>query len=1153
MKKTATIAGGVLALLLLVLLVGPALIDWNRHKDDILTRVETSLGRDVDITGDVSLRLLPSPAFVAHGLRVANLPGGTAPDFARAETVRLKVALWPLLKGEIAVKALVLDRPRVSLERLADGRANWQFEPAAEQQQQQQAPAQPSPDQPSPDQPGSESSERQFSIDRLQVTDGTISYRDGEDKPLTAERVELAMDMASLSGPFAGRGSAVLAGRPLTFQARMDRMAPDRGSPLAMEIRLPEAEAGLSFDGLVSHLRDGTGLRGRVELSARDLAEAAAAFGAGSGLPAQPLKLAGTLNLARGEAVIPDLNASLGDHNATGKIEAALDGQPRIEAALSMPRLDLNAFTGGGKPAPAARPAEPAKAERSAPSGGTPQEPANPAVDGGFTLPKTVFANVALAVDELLWKQATLRQARLEATLDQGEVMISQLAAQLPGNSSVAAEGNLVARGGRPAFDGQMAARTQDLPALLAAFGTTADRLPRRLEATGALKAAWPELELSHLSVTADGVRAQGSVGARLGDRPSYRVDAAIGTLNLDQWLGGAPAAQPAARQPVEKAEVASPSTPSSPSASASPARSPLEGLADLDATLALRIDQLIANGIPAQGVRLDATLANGELKLRQASAADLGGARAQASGALLGLATASPRVENLTFELASSQPAKLFRFLGVDPPLPPERLGQLAASGRLDGDWTAIRLNARANGGGLELKAEGSIASPLAGASYDLAVTAGHASFAQFLRLFSPDYRPRGTVGALAASARVKGDPKALAVSGLDLRAGPIHLTGQAAATLGGKPVITAELAANAIELDPFLPAKRTGMLVPGGLRLGPMPLPAAFAAVIPVADGLPGPWTRDPIDLAALKGFDARVGLKAESLTVGDWRLAQPVSRLVVENGTGAIESLTGKLLEGDLTLSSRMTAAGQFTGELTLAGVRMGDAKLTLGPTALSEGRLDAQWKWSTSGRSTHDLAQKLSGDGRLLVKDGVLTGFDLPAVNRQLNSIENVGSLLGLAQAGMGGGTTRFSQLAGTFRAQDGVIVSRDLRLDAQGGSATGETAVNLPRWVTDTRLAFHLAEGSAPPLVLRLEGPLDSPRKVVDVNELQRYLVSRGLGRSLKGKDAGSLVEGLLGGRRSQPPPAEGEQPSQEQKPPTGKDVLRDLFKGLGGR
>src|SRR3546814_1518928 len=67
------------------LLVLPSFWDWNGEKGRLAALVKQHNGRGLEIAGDVSLRLLPTPAFSAEQVTLANLEGGSEPVMARLE------------------------------------------------------------------------------------------------------------------------------------------------------------------------------------------------------------------------------------------------------------------------------------------------------------------------------------------------------------------------------------------------------------------------------------------------------------------------------------------------------------------------------------------------------------------------------------------------------------------------------------------------------------------------------------------------------------------------------------------------------------------------------------------------------------------------------------------------------------------------------------------------------------------------------------------------------------------------------------------------------------------------------------------------------------------------------------------------------------
>ncbi|SVD61719.1 uncharacterized protein METZ01_LOCUS414573, partial [marine metagenome] len=127
MKK---ILYGILAFLLLAVvaaLVAPSLIDWNRYKDKIIAHASQELGRQLSVDGEISLAILPVPAFSVTGIRIASLDGSDVPEMLRLKSLDVQVALLPLLVGSLEIARIVLVEPDITLERLMDGRGNWVF------------------------------------------------------------------------------------------------------------------------------------------------------------------------------------------------------------------------------------------------------------------------------------------------------------------------------------------------------------------------------------------------------------------------------------------------------------------------------------------------------------------------------------------------------------------------------------------------------------------------------------------------------------------------------------------------------------------------------------------------------------------------------------------------------------------------------------------------------------------------------------------------------------------------------------------------------------------------------------------------------------------------------------------------------------------
>jgi uncharacterized protein involved in outer membrane biogenesis len=110
----------------LILFLGVA--DWNWFKGPVESYLSARAGRTVAIDGDLDVSLISwTPGARLEGLRVANTEWAGGGDMASIERLEVKVRLLPLLRGDVVLPLLAVEKPQVRLVRNADGDNNWTF------------------------------------------------------------------------------------------------------------------------------------------------------------------------------------------------------------------------------------------------------------------------------------------------------------------------------------------------------------------------------------------------------------------------------------------------------------------------------------------------------------------------------------------------------------------------------------------------------------------------------------------------------------------------------------------------------------------------------------------------------------------------------------------------------------------------------------------------------------------------------------------------------------------------------------------------------------------------------------------------------------------------------------------------------------------
>ncbi|WP_420349721.1 AsmA family protein, partial [Pelagibius sp.] len=720
MKKLALSVVALFVLLIAGLLILPSFWDWNAEKGRIAEEVRKLTGRDLQIVGDLNLQLLPSPAFSANEVSLANIAGGSEDAMVQLEELRVQVALFPLLQQQVIVETVTLVKPEVVLEVLPDGRRNWDFRAPADGDAAEQgtgpaaeAPTPVPPPTPAPSSPGGEDTIR---VDSFVIEDGTFVYRDavsGLEERVTGVNAELAAE--SLAGPFAANGRAVYQGVESEFDLSLGRWRDQGAIPFSIGLTLPKAAAAATFSGAVSRHQDLRTLRGRLQGEGENLAallsvlKLDAPAGPAQGLLAQSFSVESEITAGPSEAEAAALKLGLGDTTLEGEGKVIVGDVPEIAARLSATRLDLDRLmeqmtAGSSEGAGQAGQSDPQATAPPAPAPqpGSPDGLAGTADADGFVLPAGIVAEIDLAVDTVVYRGQFARGLTAAARLDDGTLSVENLAASLPGGSEFSLKGALAgALDGDeqvPRFRGRLEAGSDNLRALLAWLDVEIDEVPtdrlRKMEVTTAVDLGPDQVTLRDMDLSLDVSRITGGIALALRERPGLGLGLSIDKLNLDAYLpkeGAAPA--PASPQAPAEGTAGAPAESAQTSTQASPEPAAPAGLAILDgfdANLDIRVGALTYQGLALNGLRLDATLQQGGMVVREASLMDLAGSRASFAGSLANVGRSPSFDGSLDVSVASLSRLAKALALPIDGPPP---LEAFTLSGAVNGTPERLRL----------------------------------------------------------------------------------------------------------------------------------------------------------------------------------------------------------------------------------------------------------------------------------------------------------------------------------------------------------------------------------------------------------------------------------------------------------------------------
>lgn len=193
MRKLGIIVIVVLVVIVALAAIVPQFIDVNKYHGKIQSELEQRLNRPVSL-GEMHLSLLPPSFKVQNAVIGEDKSFQTGHPFASAQLLTVSVKLFPLLKGDVEVNSLELQRPQVELVRNPQGvwnfasLANRTVNGATTPAQPQQKPA----------------SEQNFSLGELKLTDGTLAITDQQKHQSRAvyDHIDLALDNFAPGKPF---------------------------------------------------------------------------------------------------------------------------------------------------------------------------------------------------------------------------------------------------------------------------------------------------------------------------------------------------------------------------------------------------------------------------------------------------------------------------------------------------------------------------------------------------------------------------------------------------------------------------------------------------------------------------------------------------------------------------------------------------------------------------------------------------------------------------------------------------------------------------------------------------------------------------------------------------------------------------------------
>lgn len=1103
--------GGLLILVLTAALVGPYFVDWSSYRENFEREASRIFGRDVEVRGTASARILPFPSVTFTDVVVRNASGGEA---MTVSSFAMDAELAPFMSGEVLIFDMRIDDADVVIRLDEGGMPDWAVRPSVPV--------------------GAEN----VTLENVTVTNGRVRIVDGSSgSEHVLSDVQATLSARSLAGPWRAEGMAGVDGIDTAFSVTTGTLGSDGGMRLRLRADPVGVPLTIDMDGNARiDPEAGLGYQGEFRINASTVLPDPAI----TPPPPADYRLRGRFALSHDRLAADEFMLETGPvadpYTAEGNAVLALGAEPRFDIRAQGVQLRVDEAVGGSA----------SLEERLG------------AVSAFFTnLPRpTIPGRIAVDLPAVIAGDTTIRDVQVTAEPDPRGWRIASASATLPGRTRVEADG-LLGTGDQLDFEGNLLLAVRQPSGFAAWLSRDVDEAIRRLPAAGfsaevrlsereqvfrnlelALGSSVfrgevvnrdggerPEMQLRLRGdgLEVDGVAAFASLFVTDGGRNRFADrDLDLEIAARDMRIGGLAAdSVDAAMQlrrgdlTVERLEIdnlAGTSVrafgtlqgfPVAPTGSleatvVSDDLAPLLSAASLAVPQSLVLAELVERaGLDPDFFRDVDLLVNASGDAPDRSGALTITAQGQAGGNSLDVSAAfdrlAPDLKTVPLRLSVSTEladAADFYTLFGQPALPLGSMGQGSATLLLDGVVAeGANLSVALQGDDLEARVDGSLT---------LGETVSAVSGLASLR--SGDLEPWLLAGGMSLPGFGFGLPVELS-SEVDLADG-LLVVSALAGQIAEQPV-TGDLN---IELRNGRPHV-TGALA---LDLFDLSLPAEYVlgadSLAPTDDSR---WSRVPFAQSAAMPFTGEVSIAADSVSLAQALPMRDASMTLRMTGDGmGLTAFSARALGGQLTGTADIRndlGTALLTAQMQMQGLDLGETF----PDGLG-GRSDVSASLTATGKSIAGVVAALSGSGSATVKGLTVSGLSSDALARIVERADIAGRdageelLAGLVESEVRTGSLRVADAEFAFSVAGGSVRAAPVALDAAGTQLTVQPGLDLnAREATVTGSLVYAPGpfeqvGSQPEVAIAVVGPLDAPTLSVDATPMVQFLTQRAL-------------------------------------------------------
>jgi AsmA protein len=319
--------------------------------------------------------------------------------------------------------------------------------------------------------------------------------------------------------------------------------------------------------------------------------------------------------------------------------------------------------------------------------------------------------------------------------------------------------------------------------------------------------------------------------------------------------------------------------------------------------------------------------------------------------------------------------------------------------------------------------------------------------------------------------------------------------------------------------------------------------------------AKSTPSPAVDTPLDLSALKAFNAQGTLRIGSLKVSNIRSTNVRLDVKADNGQVGLNPFSANLYDGSMAGSLNVDARAMPAIALRqdMKGIRIGPLLVDAINNDLLDGKGSLNLDIKTQGTTVGALKKALNGKAAVALTDGAIKGIDIAGMVRDLkNKLDFKGNTLGADPKKK----TDFSEMTASFNIHNGVAHNSDLMMKAPLLRVTGSGDIDIGNETLNytarpTVVSSLKGQGGADlqsldglTFPVQVTGAFSAPKFHLDFAAIaaaiaQKNLLGKAAGvkgeavQKILGGDVAGGLQGLAGGSKKSDPAAPSKKSSQD--------------------